>query len=94
LTATWRPSCSRPRYTTAIDARPIGTGSELGEHLVQRRTQIVLDDLAHLVEQHDGAGVQTRAEFLGHRIGEQAGDEATSWPSFMNVPPRSSHMRR
>ena len=73
FTATWRPSMVIARWTTAIDARPIGSRSNLANASLQRHADVVLDLLAHLGPGGLRTGVERVAELAGHRVAEHPG---------------------
>ena len=94
LTATSRPSCSRARWTTAIDARPIGSSSKWAKvssigppRLSSMTLRIFSMGTGAPVSRHDRNSWATDSPNID-------GAEPTSWPNFMNVPPSSSNVRR
>jgi len=94
FTATSRPSWSRARWTTAIDARPIGVSSKVAN--VSSRRRPVVPSIAARTSASGTAGPVSRQERNSRdtRSPKIPGAEATSCPNLTNVPPSSSNVRR
>ena len=68
-----RPSSRRARCTTAMEAVPIGSGSNSAKASLERQPEVVLHPLAHVGERHRRAGVEAGPELVGHLVAEHAG---------------------
>ena len=78
LTTTCSPVRSRAACTCAIEAAAIGRALELDEDLVERTTELHLDDMPHAVEVLGGDAVAQQLELGDELLGEEpfaAGDD-------------------
>ena len=94
FTATVRPSSSRALCTTAIDAVPIGRGSNSAK--ASRRFMPRSSSTRRRTSGNGTAGPVSRQARNSSATSSpnMPGDEAMIWPNFMKVPPRSWKLRR
>ena len=94
LTATVRPSRSRARCTTAMEAVPIGSGSNSAK---ASRSDMPRSSSTRWRTSGNGTGGPVSRQARNSSATSSPnmpGDEAMIWPNFMKVPPRSWKLLR
>ena len=66
--------------------RPDRLPLEIGKHVLERTTQILLHPLAHIGKGDGRPGVQAGAEFVGHVVTEHPRGRGDDLPEFHERP--------